>query len=226
MSTSSGDESRRHEPRTAGVSNTLVPVPISAMPTESSRGLAVTISPVAALDDASYLLLHEIRLRGVVEITDESSVASLVEFGFVARASRGVRITPEGRAANTAWARLEPGTDAEQVVQRGYTRFLPLNQELLRLCHDWQSQPGDWSVLDRATTLDERIAPIVNHVSTASPRFASYRRLLGDALARVHDGQNDWLTSPRFDSYHTVWMRLHEDLLLALGADRASEPAS
>ena len=66
-----------------------------------------------ALDDASYLLLHEIRLRGVVEITDESSVARLVERGFVARASRGVRITPEGRVDNAAWARLEPGTEAE-----------------------------------------------------------------------------------------------------------------
>jgi hypothetical protein len=196
------------------------------MPTESSRGLAVTIGPVAALDDASYLLLHEIRLRGVVEITDESSVARLVEFGFVAHASRGVRITPEGREINTTWARLEPGTEAEQVVQRGYTRFLPLNRELLRLCHDWQSQPGDWSVLDRATALDERIAPIVRRVGTAAPRFASYRRQLRDALKRVHDGENDWLTSPRFDSYHTVWMRLHEDLLLALGADRSSESTS
>ena len=196
------------------------------MPTESSRGLAVTIGPVAALDDASYLLLHEIRLRGVVEITDESSVARLVEFGFVARASRGVRITPEGRAINTAWARLDPGTDAEQVVQRGYKRFLPLNQEFLRLCHDWQAQPGNWSVLDRATTLDERIAPIVSRVSTAAPRFGPYRRLLGDALQRVHEGENDWLTSPRFDSYHTVWMRLHEDLLLALGADRSAESSS
>jgi len=181
---------------------------------------------VAALDDASFLLLHEIRLRGVVEITDESSVVQLVEYGFVARASRGVRITPEGRAANAAWARLEPGTDAEQAVQRSYTRFLPLNQELLRLCHDWQSQPGDWSVLDRATTLDERIGPVVKHISAAAPRFAPYRRLLRDALARVRDGDNDWLTSPRLDSYHTVWMRLHEDLLLALGVDRSSEPSS
>jgi hypothetical protein len=195
------------------------------MPTESSRALAVTISAVAGLDDASYLLLHEIRLRGVVEITDESSVALLVERGFVARASRGVRITAEGRAVNAAWARVEAGTEAEAVVQRGYTRFLPLNQELLQVCHDWQLQPGDWSVLDRATALNERIGPIVKRVSTAAPRFEPYRRLLRGALARVSDGANDWLTSPRFDSYHTVWMRLHEDLLLALGAERSSEPA-
>jgi hypothetical protein len=196
------------------------------MPTESSRALAVTISPVARLDDASYLLLHEIRLRGVVEITDESSTALLVQHRFVARAARGVRITREGRIANAAWARLEPGTEAEAVVRRGYSRFLPLNQELLRVCHDWQLQPGDWSVLDRAAALDERIGPIVKRVSAAAPRFESYRHLLRGALARVSEGANDWLTSPRVDSYHTIWMQLHEDLLLALGRDRASEDLS
>jgi hypothetical protein len=40
------------------------------------------------------------------------------------------------------------------------------------------------------------------------------------------EGETEWLTSPRVDSYHTVWMQLHEDLLLALGRDRASEDVS
>jgi hypothetical protein len=54
-------------------------------------------------------------------------------------------------------------------------------------------------------------------------RFASYRSRLRAARALVDDGQFEWVTSPRCDSYHTVWMQLHEDLLLALGADRSSE---
>ena len=36
-----------------------------------------------------------------------------------------------------------------------------------------------------------------------------------------NEGDHEWLTSPRIDSYHTVWMQLHEDLLLALGKNRA-----
>ena len=37
------------------------------------------------------------------------------------------------------------------------------------------------------------------------------------------DGDSDWLTSPRIDSYHTVWMQLHEDLLLALAYGQLKE---
>jgi hypothetical protein len=175
---------------------------------------------VAALDSESYLLLHEIRLRGVVETTRAGEIGRLVELGLVAHASRGVRITVEGRDIDTAWARIEVGSETEAIVQRAYDRFLPLNRELLRVCHDWQSAPGDWSVFDRAQSLDERIAPIANRVATVVERFGSYRALLRDALGRVESGEHEWLTSPRFDSYHTVWMRLHEDFLLALGAER------
>jgi hypothetical protein len=55
------------------------------------------------------------------------------------------------------------------------------------------------------------------------PRFGDYRSRLRAARTRVEDGDAAWLTSPRIDSYHTVWMQLHEDLLLALGRDRAAE---
>ena len=54
-------------------------------------------------------------------------------------------------------------------------------------------------------------------------RFAQYRDRLRGARRRVQDHEHDWLLSPRIDSYHTVWMQLHEDLLLGLGLDRAEE---
>ena len=59
--------------------------------------------------------------------------------------------------------------------------FLPLNRELLRLCHDWQVRRGaanthddpayDWTVIDRLVQLDERVGPVVR-------RLASSRRPL------------------------------------------------
>jgi hypothetical protein len=54
------------------------------------------------------------------------------------------------------------------------------------------------------------------------PRFANYRSRLTDALDRI-SGDRAWLASPRCDSYHTVWMQLHEDLLSAVGVNRADE---
>ena len=187
----------------------------------------------SGLDEATFSLLHEIRLRGLLEI-DTDEVARLTERGYVVRAARGVRITVEGRAAHAAWARITPGTDAAAAAQRAYDRFLPLNRELLRICHDWQVRPGgipndhrdaryDYAVLDRLHALDERAGPVVILLAGAVERFTVYRPSLRDAVARIDEGEHAWLTSPRCDSYHTVWMRLHEDLLLALGADRADE---
>jgi hypothetical protein len=178
---------------------------------------------VAGLDDASYLLLHEIRLRGVVAVGDDPLAADLVARGYVVASTRGARVTPEGRGLHASWARLVEGSDDEEAVQRAYTRFLPLNRELIRICHDWQQKPGDWMVLDRAHALDERVGPLVNAVGKRIVRFASYRVQLREAIARVDEGAHEWMTSPRCDSYHTVWMRFHEDLLLALGAERSSE---
>ncbi|HEV7526066.1 MAG TPA: MarR family transcriptional regulator [Acidimicrobiia bacterium] len=189
-----------------------------------------------APDDATFRLLHEIRLRGVVELEETDTVTLLVGSGFVVQSARGVRITAEGRVTHASWARLPPGAEIEQVAQRAYERFLPLNRELLRICNDWQVRAGgvpndhrdasyDWSVLDRLHALDERVGPIVSRVGRAVERFAVYRPRLRAALARVDEGATEWLTSPRIDSYHTVWMQMHEDLLLAIGGDRATEAA-
>ena len=119
-------------------------------------------------------------------------------------------------------------------AEQTYVGFLPLNRELLRLCHDWQVRGGvanthddpiyDFTVIDRLVGLDERVGPIVRRLARAVPRFAPYRHALRDARRRVEAGESDWFASPRCDSYHTVWMRLHEDLLCATGVERSSEP--
>jgi hypothetical protein len=203
---------------------------------EISRGATVTIWCVLTLDDEAWLALHEVRLRGlvVVEDTTATHIERLTEIGYVVRAPRGVRVTTEGREAHTSWARLGPGSDDESTVRRAYERFLPLNQELLQVCSAWQLRPGgvpndhtdlryDWSIVDRLRALDERAAPPINRVGRVHARFAAYRPRLRAALTQLDDGGFEWLTSPRCDSYHTVWMQLHEDLLLALGIERASE---
>lgn len=183
----------------------------------------------------TFRLLHEIRLRGVVEIDETEIVTVLISEGFVVQSARGVRITAVGRNTHAVWARLPEGDELEEVARRAYERFLPLNLELLRVCNDWQVRAGgvpndhrdaqyDWSVLDRLHALDERVGPVVSRLGRAVERFADYRPRLRAALARVDDGDTEWLTSPRIDSYHTVWMQMHEDLLLAIGGDRTNEP--
>jgi len=127
--------------------------------------------------------------------------------------------------------RLEPGSREEAECAGVYESFEPLNREVLQVCTDWQVRPGgapndhgdtayDWSVIDRLTAVDERAGPLLRRLSGAVARFAPYRARLRSARRRVEDGEHDWLTSPRIDSYHTVWMELHEELLVALGRER------
>jgi hypothetical protein len=186
------------------------------------------------LDDDCWLVLHEVRLRGVFDGSDEIVEVRVVDAGFAVRASKGLRLTPSGREVHTTWARVEPGGELEAAVDRAYQHFLLLNRELNRVCNDWQVRPGgspndhadptyDWSVIDRLATIDDRVAPILRTTAQRVTRFSGYRARLRYARDRVNDGEHEWLTSPRIDSYHTVWMQLHEDLLLALGLDRASE---
>jgi hypothetical protein len=127
-----------------------------------------------------------------------------------------------------------PPGQIEDAIERSYQRFLTLNQELIRVCNDWQVRPGgapndhddpayDWTVIDRMVAIDDRVGPILRTASSGVARFGGYRARLRTARQRVLEGESDWFTSPRIDSYHTVWMQLHEDLLLALGHDRESE---
>ena len=176
-------------------------------------------------------LVHELRLRGVIVDAEPARVQILLATGLATQRATKLLITPEGRAAHRDWARCEPGSDIEDRVRRAFERFLPLNVELVQLCSDWQvKRTGvtndhgdaeyDWSVVQRLVALDERAGAVARHAGVALARLAPYRERLRAARRRVEDGDNEWFTSPRVDSYHTVWMQWHEDLLLTLGLER------
>ncbi len=181
-------------------------------------------------------LLHELRLRGLMPDADvdAGTADQLVGAGLAARKGTFLTLTPDGRAAHAAWARLDPGSEAEATARRAHDAFVALNAPFLQISTDWQLRAGnvpndhtdvkyDWAVIDRLVELDERAGPVVRKLGSAVERFSGYRPRLRTALQRVQDGEHDWFLSPRLDSYHTVWMQLHEDLFLALGLDRATE---
>ncbi len=186
--------------------------------------------------DEQAVLLHALRLRGPVEAADGPVADALVERGLAVRKRRLLALTSDGREAAAASARLPAGSADEARARLVYVAFLPLNAELLQICTHWQVRPGgapndhtdpayDWALVERLRSLDERVGPSVRRLAAMVTRFEGYRDRLRAALARVEDGGQEWLTSPGCDSYHTVWMQLHEDLLLALGLERGREPS-
>jgi hypothetical protein len=186
------------------------------------------------LSDKAWELLHELRLRGFVPAKAATHESELVEAGLVMARGQNLALTPDGRQAHALWARLPAGSPEDTVAQEAYQAFLPLNTQLLRICTDWQLRPDgslndhsdsayDFKILERLDRLDERITILVNRLAEAVPRFSAYPGRLTAALDKIADDRQ-WLASPRCDSYHTVWMQMHEDLLTAVGASREDEP--
>jgi len=148
------------------------------------------------------------------------------------------RLTPAGRVqhAELVAAHVEAsGTRA--VIEGCYERFLPLNVSLLAVCTAWQlrQRDGDWemndhsdasydaSVVARLLQLHDRARPLLAELADALPQFARYEGALSEAAATVAAGDTRAIADPARPSYHALWWELHEDLLVTLGRERASE---
>lgn len=192
-----------------------------------------TRAAIPTLSEEAWALLHDLRLRGFRPGKGGPAEEELAAAGFVMVRGANLALAPAGREAHAAWARLTPGSEEEVLAKGTYERFLVFNVEFLRICTDWQLKPGnqpndhsdaayDFRILERLDRLDERAGALIEALGRTVPRFANYRARLTDALDRISDDRA-WLASPRCDSYHTVWMQLHEDLLSAVGVNRADE---
>ncbi|HEV7534459.1 MAG TPA: MarR family transcriptional regulator [Acidimicrobiia bacterium] len=178
-------------------------------------------------------MVHALRLRGFRPARGGPLEDELTAAGLALVRGANLALAPAGREAHAAWARLTPGSEEETLARATYERFLVFNVEFLRICTDWQLKPGnqpndhsdaayDFKVLERLDRLDERVGPLVETLAKSVSRFGGYRARLTEALDKISEDRA-WLASPRCDSYHTVWMQLHEDLLSAVGVNRADE---
>ncbi len=200
-------------------------------------------------------MLHGLRLRGLAEavvIADlvaepcllvHLTLRSLAEQGLVTyRAGRrsGWTLTPAGMQEHERLLSVELDRAGQrEPFSHCYHAFGPLNVRFLQLCTRWQvrsidgakvlndhgDQAYDQAVIDDLTAIDSEIQPLVSKLDDLVDRFSIHGDRLAIALARVLGGDYDWLASPLIDSYHTVWFELHQDLLVTLGIDRASEPS-
>jgi len=127
---------------------------------------------------------------------------------------------------------------AAEPVHDAYRSFLPFNGRLLKACTEWQLRPTpddalgpndhsdivwDQHVLAELADLGDELVDVAAGLSGRLDRFAGYDQRYGAALTRAVNGEPAWVTRPRVDSCHTVWMELHEDLLATLGIDRGDE---
>jgi hypothetical protein len=187
-----------------------------------------------SLDDTTRDALVELVILGMHRGAVSPEQQKLVDAGLAMAKGPLIMPTPEGSAAAQQLTRLPAGGDEEKAIRPLFEKFLPVNHELREICSAWQLRPDgsandhgdaayDASVRDRLDDVDDSIGRILRRMAEIQPRLGHYRTDLTAALEKLDDGDHGALTSPLSRSYHTVWMHLHQELLMLLGISREED---
>jgi hypothetical protein len=199
---------------------------------------------------SEFLVLHTLRVKGLTPLAVVSAQTGLpaAQADEVLRrlAAGGLVTMREGRMAGALLTPAGKRAHAEQLADDAVTRgaaaaltaaheeFLPVNAEFKRVCQSWQVRPDgqpndhadtsyDAAVISRLTGIHQRLlARVLDPLEQALPRFAAYAGRLAAALDRVRGGEVTAFARPMADSYHDIWMELHQDLLLSAGRERGA----
>ncbi|MDV8053763.1 MULTISPECIES: hypothetical protein [unclassified Rhodococcus (in: high G+C Gram-positive bacteria)] len=190
--------------------------------------LATTTSESTALVD----LVVKGMLRGPV--TPE--LQAVVDAGDAVAKGPMVMPTQAGIAAAGARVRLTDGSDEHCAVADFLRAFLPVNRRLRELCTAWQCRPDgttndhsdaqyDARIRDQLEDIHTSVSKLLRRGGKQCAVLLEYRDRLNVALERFDNGDTASITSPLTDGYHTVWMWLHQHVLMMLGLTRAEDEA-
>jgi len=186
------------------------------------------------LSDAQRGRLTELVVRGMLRGELDPRLHAAVDSGLVLVKGPIVMPTPAGIALVGSWLRFDQAAPERAAVSRTFHSFLPVNRRLRELCVAWQvrpdgsvndhSDPGyDAGIRDRLDDIHDAVTPLLSRFAAQVGRLGVYREQLETAMRHLDDGDDAWLASPLVDSYHTVWMHLHQELILRLGLTRAED---
>jgi hypothetical protein len=200
------------------------------------------------VSDPEFLVLHGLRLKGFAEVWILAELTALADAEVTRRLERaaeadfalrrdgrisGWTLTPSGRARHAALLADDvAAAGCRDALTGAYPRFEDFNAELKALCTDWQLRAGvpndhtdasyDAAIIGRLRTLNNGVVPLCAELAAHLNRLAPYGPRLTSAADRVERGDRDGFTRPLANSYHDIWMELHEDLLASLGLARTA----
>jgi hypothetical protein len=199
--------------------------------------------------DPRLLVLHALRLSGfaapdrIARATglDEPAVTAVLQRAATdghatERTGRisGWVLTADGRAEHAALLDIElRERGARADVEAADRAFVELNEPFKELCSRWQLRPDgsindhtdpahDAAVVADLGPLHERVVALTDRLAGALPRFGRYPRAFTAARDRLAAGDPRAFAAPLSESYHDVWMELHQDLLSTLGRERST----
>lgn len=186
------------------------------------------------LNDEQRDALVSLVVRGMARGEATPVQASLAEAGLILVKGPIMMPTPAGTETVGAILCLSDDAPERERIMATFHRFLPVNRQLRDLCTAWQVRPDgsandhsdegyDADIRDRLDDIDDAVGPLIKRFAEDMPSIAVYRPRLTEALEKLDDGDDAWLASPLIDSYHTVWMHLHQELLLRIGMTRKED---
>ncbi len=92
-----------------------------------------------------------------------------------------------------------------------------------QVLNDHSDAEYDAQLLDDLAALHSETVEWLTPLSTAMRQFDVYRTRLVGALDLARSGDQQFVASPRVDSYHSVWFELHEHLIRLCGRRRSDE---
>lgn len=174
-------------------------------------------------------------LMAMDAVKTKTELDHAVATGRAIEAKGGYALTPLARVALEArYLRHFADLRGNAAFVSAYEAFERVNKTLKQVITDWQtldiggervandhSDKGhDDAVIDRLGQVHEIVEPLLARMATHLPRLAGYSKKLLAALEAAEDGDVEWVSDIRRESYHTVWFELHEDLLRIMGQVR------
>jgi hypothetical protein len=186
------------------------------------------------LSDNEQAALVSLVVRGMARGEASATQQALAEAGLLLIKGPIMMPTPAGTEVVAGLLRLPEDAPERERITATLHRFLPINRQLRDLCTAWQMRPDgsvndhsdegyDAQIRDRLDDIDDAIGPVLKRFTEDIPRMSGYRQRLTDAMEKFDDGDDSWLASPLIDSYHTVWMHVHQELLLTIGMSRKED---
>lgn len=191
-----------------------------------------------ATSPGEFEVLHAIRIRGFATADQiaastglppdqiRNAVAAAEEAGLVKQRSgriSGASLTPTGRARLVLLTDTSVGAEQRATMVSAYQAFLGPNRKFKALVTTWQTDHDRTATLAALESAHGDVLTVIEQAAMAQARFGRYRSRLEQARTQFRDGNGDALARPMSESYHDIWMELHEDLLATLGRPRAEE---
>ncbi|BBY62691.1 PEP-utilizing enzyme [Mycolicibacterium helvum] len=147
-------------------------------------------------------------------------------------------LSPSGRHVHAAMlAKHMAELGCRPQTETAYAAFLTLNQPFKEICTAWQMRPDitgagqindhsdpeyDTVVIDRLREFHTAALAMTAEFPAELPHLSGYAGRLESAWQRLDSGEKSAFADPLTDSYHDVWMELHQDLMTTLGRERSS----